>query len=178
MSEPIWQKSMPDKQFDVMKKILAAPSPIGLEGAMTHGVLTDYFNQFKLDHWKIHSFKGSAGIVYDTAPGEDDKFSVMIVGHADKIRMQIRSIGEDGKIWIDSDSFLPCTLIGHEVLLYSENPENPGNYRCIKGGTIEAIGAIHFSPPEMRTGQKGYQKKCFTLNFKFTVKIKNNKLKT
>lgn len=156
--EKLWQQSMPDQQFAVMKEILAAPSPIGLEGAMTHGVLTDYFNKFKLDHWKIHSFKGNAGIVYDTDPEAEDKLSVMIVGHADKIRMQVRSIGDDGKIWINSDSFLPCTLIGHEVMLFSEDPENPGQYRTIKGGTVEAIGAIHFSPPEMRTGSSGITK--------------------
>ena len=42
----------------------------------------------------------AAGIVLDTHPGEDDRTSVMIVGHADKIRLQVRSIGADGKIWV------------------------------------------------------------------------------
>jgi endoglucanase len=79
----------------------------------------------------------------------------MFVGHADKIRLQVRSIGEDGKIWVDSDSFLPTTLIGHEVKLFSENPKKPGTYRVLEGGTIEALGAIHFAPPEMRMGTKG-----------------------
>lgn len=75
----------------------------------------------------------------------------MIVGHADKIRMQVssfflsfyinrlatshwyapyaqttiiakvRHIGKDGKIYIDSDSFLPPTLIGHRVKLFTTN---------------------------------------------------------
>jgi endoglucanase len=82
----------------------------------------------------------------------------MLIGHADKIRMQVRSIGEDGKIWINSDSFLPMTLIGHEVKLFSEDPANPGQYRVIEGGTVEALGAIHFAPEAVRSGDKGIKK--------------------
>ncbi|MGB0993991.1 MAG: aminopeptidase P family N-terminal domain-containing protein, partial [Akkermansiaceae bacterium] len=91
----------------------------------------------------------------DTHPGKDDMTSVMIIGHADKIRMQVRKIDSDGKIWVNTDSFLPCTLIGHEVKLFSQQPKKPGTYRCIEGGTIEALGAIHFSEPAQRTGDKG-----------------------
>ncbi|MEX0606684.1 MAG: M20/M25/M40 family metallo-hydrolase, partial [Halofilum sp. (in: g-proteobacteria)] len=105
-----------------------------------------------------HQFKGHAGIVMDTHPGRDDLFKVMLIGHADKIRMQVRSIGNDGKIWINSDSFLPTTLIGHEVKLFSEDPENPGQYRVIEGGTVEALGAIHFAPEAVRSGDKGIKK--------------------
>ncbi len=146
---------MPASQFEVMKKILAAPSPVGLEGAMTYGVLEPYFREFMLEGWGIHQFKGNAAIVLDTAPGDTDKLSVMVVGHADKIRLQVRSIAEDGKIWVTSDSFIPMTLLGHEVKVFSEDPENPGNYRVIEGGTLEAIGAIHFAPPPLRSGQQG-----------------------
>lgn len=146
---------MPGEQFERMREILAAPSPIGLEGAMTKGVLKPQFESFKRDDWKIHSFKGNAGLVLDTHPGRDDMLSVMMIGHADKIRMQVRSIGEDGKIWVNSDSFLPATLLGNEVKLFSEDPDNPGNYRTIEGGTIEALGAIHFADKEVRTGDKG-----------------------
>ena len=88
---------------------------------------------------------------------------LMLIGHADKIRMQVRSIGDDGKIWINSDSFLPSTLIGHEVQLFSRDPRKPGQFRIIEGGTIEALGAIHFAPPEMRTGAKGIDKKMLYL---------------
>src|SRR5690554_88480 len=153
-----WTQSMPEEQFNLMRDIIAAPSPIGLEAAMTYGVLKPYFEKIAKDGWKVQQFKGSAGIVLDTHPGRDDLFSVMIIGHADKIRMQVRSIGEDGKIWIDTDSFLPTTLIGHEVKLFSEDPKKPGNYRIIEGGTVEALGAIHFADAGLRGGDKGIKK--------------------
>ncbi|ABM61701.1 M20/M25/M40 family metallo-hydrolase [Halorhodospira halophila] len=153
-----WTQSMPEEQFERMREVLAAPSPVGLEGAMTYGVLKPYFESFAPAEWRVHQFQGHAGIVLDTHPGRDDLFKVMVVGHADKIRMQVRSIGDDGKVWIDSDSFLPGTLIGHEVTLFSEAPENPGAYRRIEGGTVEALGAIHFADEETRTGRKGVRK--------------------
>ncbi|MBK5935900.1 M20/M25/M40 family metallo-hydrolase [Halorhodospira halophila] len=153
-----WTQSMPEEQFQRMRDVLAAPSPVGLEGAMTYGVLKPYFDSFAPADWRVHQFQGHAGIVLDTHPGRDDLFKVMVVGHADKIRMQVRSIGDDGKVWIDSDSFLPGTLIGHEVTLFSEAPENPGAYRRIEGGTVEALGAIHFADEETRTGRKGVKK--------------------
>lgn len=154
-----WQQPMPDEQFDLMRRILAAPSPIGLEGAMTYGVLKPYLEGLALEGWAVHQFRGNAGIVLDTHPGRDDLLSVMIIGHADKIRMQVRSIGSDGKVWIDSDSFLPMTLIGHEVLLFSEDPEQPGSYRTLEGGTVEAIGAIHFASAKLRSGAEGIRSK-------------------
>ena len=153
-----WTQAMPEKQFRLMREILAAPSPVGLEGAMTHGVLKPHLQSLAPAGWSIHQFKGHAGIVLDTHPGRDDLFSIMIIGHADKIRMQVRSIGSDGKIWINSDSFLPMTLIGHEVRLFSEDPANPGNYRTIDGGTVEAIGAIHFADEPVRSGARGIKK--------------------
>lgn len=101
--------------------------------------------------WQVHSFKGNAGTVWDTAPPngsaaaeeeeEEELLTVMLCGHADKIRMQVlhrdlqasllchhlltalpfghalrpcplampfghacqvRSVGSDGKIWINS----------------------------------------------------------------------------
>ena len=150
-----WNQPMPEKQFDWMRTILAAPSPIGLEAAMTFGVLEPALKKLKPKGWGVHTFKGNAGIVLDTHPGDDDRTTVMLVGHADKIRMQVRHIGDDGKVWINSDSFLPCTLIGHEVIIFSESTAFNGDYRAIEGGTVEAIGAIHFAPPDMRTGAKG-----------------------
>lgn len=154
MPDTPWNESMPDEQFDRMRTMLAAPSPIGLEAAMTEGVIAPFLEKHCPD-WKIHRFRGNAGIVVDSKPDDTDAFTVMVIGHADKIRMQVRSIGDDGKIWVNSDSFLPVTVIGHEVQLFSENPESPGNYRIIDGGTIEAIGAIHFAEPSVRDGSKG-----------------------
>lgn len=162
MSKP-WNESMSDEQFDWMRKILAAPSPVGLEASMTYGVLAPQFESFSPDSWSVHGFRGNAGIVLDTHPGRDDLLSVMIIGHADKIRMQVRSIGDDGKIWINSDSFLPTTLIGHEVLLFSENPDEPGKYRALEGGTVEAIGAIHFADAALRGGDRGIKKEMLYL---------------
>lgn len=146
---------MPDDQFSRMREILAAPSPVGLEAAMTFGVIEPMVKAFAPSSWAIHRFVSNAGIVIDSHPGRDDLLSVMVIGHADKIRMQVRSLGDDGKIWIESDSFLPCTLIGHEVLLFTEDPEHPGTYRSIRGGTVEALGAIHFADARLRTGEVG-----------------------
>lgn len=154
MSEP-WKHPMPKEQFEWMRQILAAPSPVGLEAAMTYGVLKPEFERFAHESWEIRGFRSNAGIVVDTHPGRDDLLTVMIVGHADKIRMQVRSIGDDGKIWINSDAFLPQTLVGHEVKLFSEDPASPGNYRVLEGGTVEALGAIHFADAGLRSGDRG-----------------------
>ncbi len=150
-----WQRPMPRKQFEFMRAVLGAPSPVGLEAAMTQGVLEPYFDEHGLDGWETHRFQGNASAVLDTHPGENERLTVMIVGHADKIRLQVRSIGDDGKIWINSDSFLPGTLMGHEVLLFSKDPEEPSRFRVIEGGTVEAIGAIHFADTALRNGDKG-----------------------
>lgn len=98
-------------------------------------------------------FKGNASSVWDTG-NESSELTVMIIGHADKIRMQVRSVGADGKIWINSDSFLPQTLIGNPVRLFSTDPERNNSYRAIDG-TVEAIGAIHFASPKFRSGDAG-----------------------
>ncbi|GAB2781841.1 M42 family metallopeptidase [Halomonas shantousis] len=159
-----WNRPMPEQQFNLMRDILAAPSPVGLEGAMTYGVLKPYFESFSPEGWHVHQFKGHAGIVLDTHPGRDDMFKVMLVGHADKIRMQVRSIGDDGKIWINTDAFLPTVVVGHEVKLFSEDPQKPGSYRVIEGGTVEALGAIHFADPAVRSGEKGIKKEQIYLD--------------
>ena len=158
-TEKPWAESMPEEQFEFMRKILAAPSPVGFEGAMTYGVLKPFFEEIALEGWGVHQFRGNAGLVLDSHPGQEDMLTVMIIGHADKIRMQVRSIGEDGKIWIDSDSFLPGVLIGHEVSLFSQSPGQPGTWRVLDGGTVEALGAIHFADAETRSGSKGITKK-------------------
>lgn len=163
MSKTPWAESMPEKQFEFMREILDAPSPVGFEGAMTYGVLKPFFEKISPAGWGIHQFTGNAGLVLDTHPGRDDLLTVMLIGHADKIRMQVRSIGDDGKIWIDSDSFLPGVLVGHEVQLFSQAPDEAGSWRVIDGGTVEAIGAIHFADAEMRSGVKGITKKMLYL---------------
>ncbi len=150
-----WAEPMPDAQFELMRSILDAPSPIGLEAAMTFGVLKPYFESIALEGWDVHTFQGNARIVCDTHPRDEDLLTVMFIGHPDKIRMQVRHISEDGKVWINSDSFLPTTVIGHEVVLFSENLDDLGEYRRLDGGTIGALGAIHFASPEVRAGTAG-----------------------
>ncbi|GAL15187.1 endoglucanase [Vibrio astriarenae] len=66
----------------------------------------------------------------------------MIVGHADKIRMQVRKIDNDGKVWINTDSFLPTTLIGHEVKVFCQNPDQPNRFKV-----IEAVPLKHWRNP-------------------------------
>ena len=172
-----WTEPMPQAQFDVMRDILAAPSPVGLESAMTLGVLKPYFESFMPEGWTMHRYVGNAGVVWDTHPGEDERFSIMFVGHADKIRMQVRKIGGDGKIWVNSDSFLPGVLIGHEVTLFSENPDEPGRWRSLRGGTIEALGAIHFSDPAQRSGEKGIRPTSLYLDLQIHGKHKGDQVK-
>ncbi|GLS83026.1 M28 family peptidase [Paraferrimonas haliotis] len=152
---PAWKTTMGSEQFEFMKKVLAAPSPIGFEAAMTYGVIKPEFESFMPEGWAVHQFKGNAGLVFDSHPGRDDLVSVMIVGHADKIRMQVRKIDSDGKVWINTDSFLPTTLIGHEVQLFCQDPNNTGKYKVIQNCTVEALGAIHFSTPGQRSGDQG-----------------------
>ena len=152
--EKPWETPMPERTFTFMRDILASPSPVGLEGAMVAVIEKERDNSFASSHqdWSTHRFKGNSSVVFDTAPGRDDLPSVMIVGHTDKIRMQVRHIASDGKIYIDSDSFLPLTLIGNKVDIYSRVD---GEFRCAKGGTVESLGAIHFSSAAVRTGEKG-----------------------
>ena len=130
---------------------------------MTRGVLEPEMQRYMPKSWKIHAFKGNAGIVLDTKPDDTDAFTVMVIGHADKIRMQVRSVGDDGKIWVNTDSMLPTVLVGHKVKLFSEDPKSPGNWRVIKGGTIEAVGAIHFADPKLRAGDSGLKTKMMYL---------------
>jgi endoglucanase len=101
---------MPEEDFNFMREILAAPSPVSLEAAMTMGVIKPWMQKFAPSSWEFRSFKGNGGLVVDTHPGRADMLTVMIVGHADKIRMQVRHVSSDGKIYINSDSFLPLTL--------------------------------------------------------------------
>ena len=172
-----WKSPLPDDRFEIMRDIVAAPSPVGLESAMTLGVLKPYFDSFMPDGWEMYQYTGNAGVIWDSHPGQDDMFTVMLIGHADKIRMQVRKIGDDGKIWINSDSFLPCTLIGHEVTLYSEDPDAPGSYRSLSGGTIEALGAIHFSEAGHRTGDKGISPKQLYLDLQMYGEKKADQLR-
>ena len=54
-----WEKSMPKDQFEFMREVLGAPSPIGLEAAMSYGVLKPYFEKFMPKSWAVHQFKGN-----------------------------------------------------------------------------------------------------------------------
>jgi endoglucanase len=57
---------------------------------MTHGFLAPEFETFAPAHWATKTFQGSASLVVDSKPdAADDVFTVMILGHSDKIRMQV-----------------------------------------------------------------------------------------
>ena len=168
---------MPDDQFELMRRILAAPSPIGLESAMTFGVIQPHFESFMPGTWSRPPLPRQRRHRARLPPRRHERFSIMLVGHADKIRLQVRKIGSDGKIWVNSDSFLPATLIGHEVRLFSEDPEEPGRYRSLDGGTIEAMGAIHFSDPAQRTGDKGIRPNSLYLDLQIHGKNKADQVK-
>ena len=147
----VWLDSMPEEQFEFMRNILNSPSPVGFESAMTEGVILPFFEPFIEEHgWEVKRFKGNAGMVIDTHPGKVDMHTVMIVGHSDKIRMQVRHISQDGKVWIDSDSFLPGTLLGNEVTIFSRDGDG---HTAIEGGTVEAHGAIHFVDSKQKTAK-------------------------
>ena len=185
-----WNTAMPDDQFAFMRDILAAPSPVGFEAAMTRGVLEPAFDRIVADGgpgcagWASRFWADNASVALDTAPDDaDGKLKVMVCGHSDKIRMQVRHIAGDGKVYIDSDSFLPLTLIGNEVVCFARTPPPPEDedeskkgdkdnkgaaakgggkqsyaadaYTRIEGGTVEALGAIHFAPASFRTGSAG-----------------------
>jgi putative aminopeptidase FrvX len=87
--------------WNLLKKICSAPSPIGFEASMTFGIIEPIFKSLNRN-WIIHKFKGSAGIVLEK-PGKSRSrdvsraegssgLSAMVIGHADKIRVQVRSI--------------------------------------------------------------------------------------
>ena len=158
-SPPAWSRPMPPEQFSRMRQTIAAPSPVGFEAAMTIGVLRPFLEGLPgAETWESRTFAGNAGLVVDTHPGREDLLTVMVCGHADKIRMQVRHVSDDGKIWIQSDSFLPLTLLGNHVVVFSEDPAHPGAYREVRGSTVEALGAIHFAEPAAREGKTGIKK--------------------
>eukprot|EP00035_Acanthoeca_spectabilis_P024387 m.453581 g.453581 ORF g.453581 m.453581 type:complete len:439 (+) comp20523_c0_seq1:60-1376(+) len=146
--------TMSETQFDRMRSIISAPSPVNFEAAMTEGVLVPLFGEFAPDKWGVIRCTGNAGLVVDTDPEDTSgKLTVMVCGHADKIRMQVRHITDDGKVYVDSESFLPATLIGNRVKCFSKNTDGRG-FTSIPG-TIEALGAIHFAPAGLRNGTSG-----------------------
>lgn len=147
------------EQFALVQALCAAPSPIGFEAAMIDGVIVPELKTFAPEAWQVHRFVGSSGMVVDTKPGDTEALTVMIVGHADNIRLQVRSIGDDGKIWVNSESFLPTAIIGHRFDLIIEDPSASGTYRVLPNLTAQAFGAIHFAPDEVRKGQRGVEAK-------------------
>lgn len=146
--------------WELLKNICSYPSPTGMEGALSYGLILPYLNNVikNKPNWKIHKFKGSAGIIIEKKPKItiDSNLSLMFIAHTDKIKMQVRHIDDNGKVYINSGSFLPQTLIGNEVYIYSfKKPEGllSGGYVKIKG-TIEAIQPIHYIDKSYITSDK------------------------
>jgi len=63
------------------------------------------------------------------------------------------------------------------VTVFSEDPDEPGQYRSLNGGTIEAMGAIHFSDPAQRTGDKGIRPNSLYLDLQIHGKNKADQIK-
>jgi hypothetical protein len=131
-------------EWKFLQKICSAPSPIGLEAAMTYHVIEPYFKKFKPTNWLIHKFKGSASIVLEKPAISDKYISCMIIGHADKVRMQVRSVDNKGRIFIDSDSFVPQGLIGNKVTIYSTKKSKMVKYK----GSVQSLPPIHYIDSE------------------------------
>ena len=53
---------MADDEFELMRKILSAPSPVSLEAAMTFGVLRPYMKKFAPEPWAFHTFRGGTSL--------------------------------------------------------------------------------------------------------------------
>lgn len=153
----IWTHPFSSEQLALVSTLAGSRSPIGFEESMA-SIVQNQLASFQPDSWALRRFVGSPGMVLDTNPGATDALTVMPIGHMDQIRMQARSVDEDGKIWINCDSFLPAAIIGDEVLIYSQHPDNPGTWRMLVGGTVQAFGAIHFSTPGQRDGSEGVKK--------------------
>jgi putative aminopeptidase FrvX len=171
-----WTEPMSETKFSEMRDILAAPSPVGLEAAMSEGVLAPLWQKHIDKHgWAIHRFKGNASMVLDTHPeASDDMLSVMFVGHSDKIRMHVRDIAPDGKVYVETDSFLPLTLIGNRVTIFSRDEER--QYRTLRGGTVEALGAIHFAEPSHRSGTRGVKPEDIYIELQLHGEQRNKQL--
>jgi len=151
-----WTTRMSDERFSLLKQVIDSPSPVNLEGAMTFGVIEPFIKSLNPQGWKFHRFLGSASLVVDSwTKATKPDLTVMVVGHADKIRMQVRHIEKSsGKVYIDSDSFLPIALLGNPVNIFAEKPDELGSFIKVKG-TVEALGAIHFGDSGHRSGTKG-----------------------
>ncbi|GAM76614.1 endoglucanase [Vibrio ishigakensis] len=61
-----WAEPMSQETFEFMSKVLASPSPIGFEAAMSYGVIKPEFESFMPQGWGIHQFKGNASLVFDS----------------------------------------------------------------------------------------------------------------
>ena len=92
------------------------------------------------------------------------------------ITLARRSIDSSGKVYIDTDSFLPLTLLGNPVKIFSEDASKPGEYRVINGGTVEGLGAIHFADAGLRAGTKGLKKEQVYVELQLTGKDKQKQV--
>ena len=64
------------------------------------------------------------------------------------------------------------------MTLFSESPSDPGTYRRIEGGTVEAIGAIHFASDAMRRGTSGVKKEQLYVELQLTGEKRNKQVCT
>ena len=62
----------------------------------------------------------------------------------------MRHIAADGKVFVNSDSFLPATLVGHKVDCYAEDPQSAPK-AVADGGLGSKLGQGLVQPPTTHT---------------------------
>lgn len=151
------------KDFQLLKNITSAPSAAGYEASMTYGVIEPYLKE-KISDIIIHKFLSSASIVAELPCSNKPNLNIMFIVHADKIRMQVRYIDRDGKIYINADSYIASSLLGHKVTIYTLNNKNKKEKDCngwknqeyvAIEGRIQAILPIHYADSSLIRGNKG-----------------------
>ena len=85
------------------------------------------FETFAKTEWGMHRFTGNAGLVVDTDPHDTTgKLKVMICGHADKIRMQVRQLCS------------PC-LTGRDVQPLVLDKDVTSSHLCLTGRDVQSL---------------------------------------
>ena len=124
-----WTQPMPDAQFTLMRDILAAPSPVGLEGAMTYGVLN-------LSHRNSHEFPEPCpvGTPFTVHLTLNDFGRTIPKGHRLRLAIQNQFWFV---LWPQPELSMLTVPSGKSVLRLPVRPPSPRD------------GQVRFAPPEI-----------------------------
>lgn len=164
-------------QFSLLESLCNCPSAIGFEETMVESIIKPFMDALPYP-WTAHRFKGTPGIVFDSSPDAKPSLTIMLIAHMDKIRLQIRSIDKDGRLWMNTQSFLPASIIGHCFDLITENPRCPGRYSAsvFRNLTAQGIEGIHFAPEALKAGSAGVKPQSIFLDPGIIGKDKKSRL--